>query len=79
MTPLIRKMSIVRKPGTSSVSMIRIANGFLSDAGFEIGGTVEVLYRNGVIIIKKLNEHESNIHKERSVSDLSVASDTEAF
>ena len=79
MIPLIRRMSVVRTPGTEDKPMIRIANRFLSDAGFKIGSTVEVSYQSGVIIIKKLNEHESNIHEERSISDLSIADDTEAF
>ena len=78
MTPLIRRMSVVRTPGTEDRPMIRIANRFLSDAGFEIGGTVEVHYQNGVIIIKKLNEHESNnIQKADSVADEPVSDDAE--
>ncbi len=56
MTPLTRRMLVVRTPGTDNKPMIRIANRFLSDAGFTIGSTVEVLYRRGVIIIKKLNK-----------------------
>ena len=77
--PLVRKMSVVRTPGTGDKPMIRIANRFLLDYGFKIGSTVEVSYQPGVIIIKLNKKYESNnIQEKRSVS-LSITSDTEAF
>ena len=52
MIPFKRKMVVVRAPCTEAGSMIRIANKFLSDAGFKIGDKIDVSYQRGKIIIK---------------------------
>jgi len=38
--------------------MIRIANNYLKEAGFNYGEKIEVEYKKGVIIIRKIAESE---------------------
>jgi len=63
----VRRMTVVRCPGTMDRPMIKIANSTLEDMGFEMGTAIEVSYvRRGEIIIRKLKDkHEpDNLQKQ---------------
>lgn len=51
----VRRMVIVRAPGTQKNPMVRISNSFLVLAGFKIGTPIEISYQQSVITIKKLD------------------------
>ena len=54
----VRKMLIVRAPGTDRNPMLRISNSFLLLAGFKVGTAIEVSYQPGLITIKKISNHD---------------------
>lgn len=62
----VRRMTVVRCPGTMDRPMIKIANSTLEDVGFEMGTAIEVLYQRDEIVIRKLKDyHEpNNVQKE---------------
>ncbi len=51
---MIRYMRVTRAPGTLNQPMIRIINRLLIKAGFELGVSIEVIYEEGLITIRKL-------------------------
>lgn len=51
----MRRMTVVRAPGTDETPMIKIANQLLKAAGFGIGTPVEVAYGPGIITVKIIN------------------------
>jgi hypothetical protein len=50
----VRRMVIVRAPGTNNKPMIRISNNILAHAGFTIGTRIEITYERDIITIKKI-------------------------
>ncbi|HEY4514652.1 MAG TPA: SymE family type I addiction module toxin [Candidatus Paceibacterota bacterium] len=60
-----RMMTVTYAPGDGkSTPMIRLANRFLTDSGFQIGSEIEVKYGNEVITISKFNQnYERNSNK----------------
>jgi hypothetical protein len=50
----VRRMKIVRAPGTNDKPMIRIQNRFLSESGFVIRDTFDVTYQSELITIQKI-------------------------
>ncbi len=61
MSSSLRRMVIVRAPGTIDIPMLRISNSFLAGAGFEINTRIEVFYEKGRITITKLaSEHHAS-------------------
>lgn len=69
----MRRMTVVRAPGTDALPMIKIANRMLSAAGFGIGTAVGITYGRGIITIKTL-DHEHQLQEPRSPVSLSAAS-----
>ena len=60
----VRRMVVVRSPGTDRRPEIRISNTWLLLAGFVVGTPIEVFYNRGVITIRTIREHEQrNIQK----------------
>lgn len=56
-----RKITISYKPGNiSEIPMIRIANKYLKDYGFNIGDKAEIEYKQNELIIKKVGVHKLN-------------------
>ena len=57
----VKRMTVVRNPGTMDRPMIKLANATLEDMGFEMGTPIEVSYQRDLITIRNLNDnHESN-------------------
>ncbi len=57
----VRRMKVVRSPGSETRPEIRISNSWLFPAGFGVGTPIEVTYQKDKIIIRKLEDkHESN-------------------
>ena len=57
---IARTMVIVRAPGSEDTPMVKIANRLLDTMGFSVGTHIEVIYQQGQIIIKLINENEFN-------------------
>src|SRR3989344_701055 len=69
----VRRMTIVRSPGTDSTPMLKISNLLLPIMGFAIGAPVMVAYQPGIITVKILN-HEHQLQKSSSPISLPSAS-----
>lgn len=69
MTPVVRKMVVIRAPGTNDKPAIRIVNKWLVEAGFVIGTQIEVSYQPDIITIKKLNHENRLLPKALSITD----------
>ena len=50
-------MVVTRAPGSNDKPMVRIRNRLLTEAGFEIGVSVEVVYNQDLITIRKINKN----------------------
>ena len=60
----VRRMVVVRSPGTETRPEIRISNSWLLLAGFTVGASIEVAYQKNKIIITKIEtNHEHNLQK----------------
>jgi hypothetical protein len=74
----VRRMTVVRSPGTMDTPMVKIANQLLETIGFNMGTPIEVTYRQGEIVIKTLrNQYGSNqLQQPAGPITNSTASDT---
>lgn len=69
----VRRMTVVRTPGTDDKAMIRLtSNTMLTSAGFTVGTEIEVTYERNIITIKTLN-HEHHLQAPTSPLPLPVA------
>lgn len=66
----VRRMTVVRCPGTMDRPMIKIANSTLEYMGFEMGTAVEVSYQRGVITVRKLDDHHEPDNLQQPASPL---------
>ncbi len=55
-----REMTVTYAPGYVRKPMIRIANSFLLEAGFDIGDKFSVDYKSEVIVIKLKKQHHED-------------------
>lgn len=75
MTPITRRMRVIRAPSTDREPMIRIKNKFLENFGFPLGAKIEVTYQLGTIIINKINNEHINTLQ---INPLAVSGGAEA-
>lgn len=52
----VRRMTVVRCPGTMDRPMIKIANSTLETMGFTMGASIEITYQEGLLIVKKIDK-----------------------
>src|SRR3989344_8851229 len=62
----VRRMSIVRCPGTMDRPMLKVTNSQLEAVGFTMGTPVEITYQEGLLIVKKMNHEPNNVQKPAS-------------
>ena|SRR3989344_6675583 len=71
----MRRMTVVRAPGTYATPMIKISNRMLVTAGFGIGTPIEVRYDRNIITVKVI-DHEYQLQSPPSPFSLPTASVT---
>src|SRR3989344_6909094 len=69
----MRRMTVVRAPGTYATPMIKISNRMLVAAGFGIGTPIEVRYDRNIITVKVI-DYEYQLQSSRSPFPVPTAS-----